>query len=657
MKRNIKNIITISIILLACVSIVCTICLAKNKLVTTTSNNETVENGGTPPSMPSGENGGVPSSNSDSSTQGEPPEKPEGESNTNSTNEPPEKPEGESNTNSTNEPPEKPEGESDTNSTSEPPEKPEGDSTSESDSNAPANMGGQMPSGNGEMSNPNNTTTSESTKLTTPYYIALTIESLILSGATMYLVMSGANKKTFKETMATGDKVVIIILSTAILTSGLTIGESMLTNNVILAKNTTSTTENNQNNGATNGGGMNNSIATYSASTEITEDTTITSGEYSSTDADTNAINVSGDIKATISNISVTKTGDSDGGDNTSFYGTNSAIIASSGATLNLSNIEVTTDATGANGVFSYGGSATTSNSSSDGTTINISDSKITTTKDNSGGIMTTGGGIMNATNLTINTAGTSSAAIRTDRGGGTVNVDGGTYTTTGQGSPTIYSTADITVKNATLVSKASEGIVIEGKNSVTIEDVTLTDTNNKLNGQSTTYKNIFLYQSMSGDADTGTSTFTAKNSKITTNKGDTFYITNTTATINLTNNTIVNNDSTGNFLRAQKDSWGNSGSNGGIVTLNMTEQEAEGNIVIDSISTLTMNLSTNSSYTGTINGSNEAKSITLTLDKSSTIKLTGDSYITSLEDADTTYSNIDLNGYTLYVNGVALSK
>ena len=35
------------------------------------------------------------------------------------------------------------------------------------------------------------------------------------------------------------------------------------------------------------------------------------------------------------------------------------------------------------------------------------------------GGIMTTGGGTMIANNLTVNTSGTSSAAIRTDRGGG----------------------------------------------------------------------------------------------------------------------------------------------------------------------------------------------------------------------------------------------
>lgn len=402
-------------------------------------------------------------------------------------------------------------------------------------------------------------------------------------------------------------------------------------------------------------GEMSSSIQ-YLGATEITEDTTKESGEYSSEKADENAILVSGDIEAALSNISVNKTGDSDGGDSTSFYGTNSGIIAKDGANLTLRNITVTTNATGANGVFSYGGSATTNNTSSDGTTITISDSNITTTKDNSGGIMATGGGILNASNLTINTAGISSAAIRTDRGGGTVIVEGGTYTTTGAGSPSVYSTANITVNDATLVAKVAEGIVIEGKNSVTINNCNLTDSNTKLNGLSTTYKNIFLYQSMSGDADTGISEFTANNSTITTNNGDTFYITNTSATINLTNNTIINNDSEGIFLRAQKDSWGNEGSNGGNVTLILTNQKAVGNIVIDSISTLDMTIKENSYFEGTINEDNSAKSITLKLDSSSKIKLTGDSYITSLETDDTTYTNIDFNGYKLYVNGVAIN-
>lgn len=414
---------------------------------------------------------------------------------------------------------------------------------------------------------------------------------------------------------------------------------------------------NNTNNSSTNNSQQkSNSNTTYSSAKTISSDEDLSNVEFTSTNSDENAILVT-NAKSTLSSITVNKEGDSNGGDNTSFYGTNSAILAKDGANLTIKNATITTNANGANGVFSYGGSATTNNSSSDGTTVNISDSKITTTKDNSGGIMTTGGGVMNATNLEITTAGTSSAAIRSDRGGGVVTVNKGTYKTTGKGSPAVYSTADITVKNATLISTASEGLIIEGKNKITIDNVKLTDTNNTLNGQSTTYKNIFIYQSMSGDASEGTASFSAKDSTIITNKGDSIYVTNTTADITLENNTFTNNDSEGNFLRIQKDSWGRSGNNGGDVTLKLINQNIEGNIVVDEISTLDMNLTNKSSYEGVINNSNTAKNIKITLDKNSKLVLTGDSYISELDDADETYSNIILNGYKLYVGGSLLNK
>ena len=119
----------------------------------------------------------------------------------------------------------------------------------------------------------------------------------------------------------------------------------------------------------------------------------------------------------------------------------------------------------------------------------------------------------------------------------------------------------------------------------------------------------------MSGDAEEGEAIFTAKNSTITTNKGDSFYVTNTTATINLENNTIINNDATGNFLRIQKDSWGNTGSNGGTVTMNLTNQKAVGNIIVDSISKLTIKLSAAKKYTVSIKflGNSEFKSTSKT--------------------------------------------
>ena len=601
MNRSIKNIIMIVIVILMGVAMYLTI------------NMKTSSNNGmsAPPDMPSGENNGTPpakpgensESNSTGDMIGNPPARPD-ESSDGSTSTPPDMP---SNGNG-----------------GTPPEKPDGDMT-------PPDMQGSS---------------SDNTLM----YILLGVESLVASSLLVYLIMSGFNKKSFKETYQDKNKLVITGLLVIILTAGMTYLGSTLGG---------SSSNNNGGQGGPNSNpnnGGNGGTATYSASKEITKDEDITEGTYNSSTKDENVISVSGSIKTSLSNITVTKTGESDGGDNTSFYGTNSAIIAKDGATVNITNAQITTDATGANGVFSYGGSATTNNSKSDGTTVNISNSTITTSKDNSGGIMTTGGGTMNATNLTITTAGTSSAAIRSDRGGGIVTVSEGTYKTTGKGSPAIYSTADITVKNATLVSTASEGAIIEGKNSITLENVDLIDTNNELNGQSTTYKNIFLYQSMSGDAADGEAVFTSKNSKITTNKGDSFYITNTTATINLENNEITNIDSTGYFLRAQKDSWGNSGSNGGNVTLNLTNQKVNGNIYIDNISSLSINM-VSSNYEGTINKDNIAKSISIKLDSSSILKLTGDSYITSLEDSDSTYSNIDLNGYKLYVNGKELTK
>ena len=87
-----------------------------------------------------------------------------------------------------------------------------------------------------------------------------------------------------------------------------------------------------------------------------------------------------------------------------------------------------------------------------------------------------------------------------------------------------------------------------------------------------------------------------------------------------------------------------------------MSNQKVKGNIVVDSISTLNMSISSTSYYEGSINNDNSAKKIKLSLDKSSKIKLTGDSYVTSFDNKDSSNSNIDFNGYKLYVNGKAIN-
>ena len=392
-------------------------------------------------------------------------------------------------------------------------------------------------------------------------------------------------------------------------------------------------------------GSSSSSNISYNGKTIIDSDEVLNDTTYVSDSASENALLVSGG-NSTITKISVEKTGDDNSGDSADFYGTNAAILTYNGGTLNIEGGTITTNGSHANAVFAYGNG-----------TINISDATIKTSSNNSGAIMVTGGGTLTANNVTAETDGNSSAPIRSDRGGGTLTVNGGTYISHGIGSPVIYSTADIIVNKANLVATTSEGVVVEGKNAVTLNGVTMEATNTKLNSNSETYKAIFIYQSMSGDAEVGTSTFTSKDSKIINNNGEVFFITNTNTVITLENNEIINNDSNGAFLKATTSKWGNSGSNGGNVTLNMLNQKANGDIIIDNISTLDMTMKNKSVLIGSIDSNNQAKKVTLSLSSDSILSLTADTYVDVLENEDVNNSNIYSNGlYKLYVNGEEVS-
>ena len=346
---------------------------------------------------------------------------------------------------------------------------------------------------------------------------------------------------------------------------------------------------------------------------------------------------------ASYANIAVNKTGEADG-DEADFYGENAAIFATNGAALTLQEILVNTNGTHANAVFSYG----------EGTTVNVSNSVIETTGNCSGGLMTTGGGTMNAADLNITTQGRSSAAIRSDRGGGTVNVSGGSYTTNGMGSPVVYSTADITVNNAEMTSTASQGIVVEGKNSVTLNDVTLVaDNNTKNSDKSDYYQAVMIYQSMSGDAAEGAASFEMNGGSLTNKNGDVFFVNNTVANISLADADIVN-ESDGVFLRAAAAGWGKEGSNGGQVTLNADNQAIDGDMVVDSVSNLNLYLKNGSTFKGSINPSGAAGAVYVELAGGSTWTLEGDSYISSLTCEA---GSINLNGHTLYVDGKAYEE
>ena len=399
--------------------------------------------------------------------------------------------------------------------------------------------------------------------------------------------------------------------------------------------------------GQPGGFGRSSEVTQGTAANTIDTDGSYSSTTYRSTGDDENALRIDG-ATVTLSGITVEKSGGATSNtENGDFYGVNAALLAADGATVNIKNATVKSSAQNGNGVFSYGS----------GTTVNISDSKITTTADNSGGIQTTGGGTTNASNLTVDTSGNSSAAIRSDRGGGTVNVKGGSYTSNGYNSPAVYSTADITIADADLTATNSEALVIEGKNSITLTDCNVSGNMSDTKGSSSSENvhNIMIYQSMSGDADVGTSSLSMTGGTLTSNNGDVIYVTNTHCILNLTDVDITSLDSDGYLLRVTGNSashgWGTAGKNGAQVEFTAASQKLNGDIIVDSVSTLNMTLSEKSTFTGTVNITENAEGGTavsdnavITIESGSTWILTGDCTISSLNNNGT----IRFNGHTI---------
>ena len=538
-----------------------------------------------------------------------------------------------------------------------PPEMPSGGNNQQTPPNMTSGGNNQetppdMPSGNNGQETPpdkpsgdNNQEQKVDNKLKTIHYVIFGVEGFFISIIVMYLIMSKFNKLTIKETLNKGNKVIIFIIVSIIFTALLIIAQVCITNKFFVVESTQKQ--------MIPGGNMNSSSSSVTkvGETEVDgTDETLTES-YSTSESDKSVILVENGGNITLDGAKVTKTGgDSSNTENSEFYGVNAGILVTENSTATIKNATIDTNAKGSNAVFSTG-----TNSK-----IYISDSTITTEGSSSSrGLDATYGGYIEADNVNITTQGGSCATLATDRGEGTVIANNSKLETNGSGSPVIYSTGNISITNTEGTANGSQMVVIEGKNSATVTDSTLI-ASGKGNRGDTDQAGIMIYQSMSGDAGEGTGTFTATNSNLSIQNDSEYYktapmffVTNTDAVINL-NNCKLSYGS--NVLISSKGTseWGNSGSNGGNITLNAENQTLDGNIEIDNLSTLTMNLSS-SSYKGTINAENTAKEIVLKLDSSSYITLTGDSYVTSLEDSDSSYSNINFNGYKLYVNGTAI--
>ena len=490
-----------------------------------------------------------------------------------------------------------------------------------------------------------------------PYYIMFGIEGLAFALVLIYLILSKLNLRTAGEIFGSRKRIAAGIIAALLLGGCLVPAQAALTTKVFAGSNMEQGSQqiqggpgSSQDSGGQSPGGQESSVeATGATTVDGTEETL--NDEYTSTNADENAILVTngGVLKSDGATINK-KSGDSSSTESSDFSGVNSGLLVQENSTATVKNATIKTSAGGANAVFATGENAK----------ITISDSTITTTGERSSrGLDATYGGTIEADNVKITTQGGSCAALATDRGEGTVSAANSSLETNGAGSPIIYSTGDIKLTDSKGTANGAQITVVEGKNSATIENSTVTCSGAGNRGD-VDIAGVMIYQSMSGDADEGTGNFTAKDTTLSISKDSDYYktapmffVTNTNAVIDLEDTKL--DFGSGTLLSACGTSeWGTEGSNGGNVTLNAKAEKLQGNIELDEISSLSMKL-TDSTYKGTINGDNEAGSVELTLDSNSKITLTGDSYVTSLKDADADYSNIDFNGHTLYVNGKAI--
>ena len=323
---------------------------------------------------------------------------------------------------------------------------------------------------------------------------------------------------------------------------------------------------------------------------------TIDGGTFESTTADQTVFLVVGGGSLSITNARITKSGDAstDGqhgvDDAYNFYGLNSAVVAvGEGSTVTVNETTLTTTASGANAVIASGSA-----------TAQVTTCAIATTGESSRGLHATYAGVINGSDLTIETQGAHCAAVATDRGSGTVTVEGAnTFTTNGDGSPCLYSTGQITVSGLTGQANGAQAIVVEGKNHATVSGSTLTSASSK--------GGVMLYQSMSGDAadsDAATEVSTLALSDVAltcTQDAPVLYVTNTSSQATLTRCTLT---APGGLVKADEDRWGTSGSNGGALALTMDATTSDGAIAAGSSSSVTVTTANGGAATGTASGS-----------------------------------------------------
>lgn len=344
---------------------------------------------------------------------------------------------------------------------------------------------------------------------------------------------------------------------------------------------------------------------------------------YESTETDLSAVLVKTNATLRMQGPHIRTRGNTSSNENSSFFGLNAAVLAVEGGQIYIEGGRIETSGSGANGLFASG----------TGSSITLQGGEIIASGDGAHGVMTSLEGQLTLTDVKIRTSGPHAAPVATDRGGGTILVQGGVYQSSGQGSPGIYSTGSIRAENAQFIATGSEGAVIEGSNVITLKNV-------RMRGEE--LAGVMIYQSFSGDAEGHSGVFKMEGGELSAKSGPLFYVTNTHAQIDLSQAKL--NAETGLLIRAAAGRWGRTGQNGGQATVLARQQLLTGDMVAETDSQIVLRLELGSVLHGAL------KHVAISMDNSSRWELSADSTVTALEaDNLNVLTHIISNGHTVY--------
>jgi hypothetical protein len=288
--------------------------------------------------------------------------------------------------------------------------------------------------------------------------------------------------------------------------------------------------------------------------------------------------------------------------------GVNSALLADNGSHVRVEDCEVTSHSSNSDGITMCG----------QGTIATVQEGKVTTYKSGSAGIVANHNAVITVFKTEVVTASNQSPSFYTIDNG-QIDITEAFGQSAGQASPLFHSSGIMTATKCRMTSaKWTIGNVENGILTLVKNDV-------KAGGISG-----FLVYGTKSKAAYGT-LILAKNS-ISVAEGPLFLVTN----IDDANITVAGNNKISlkgkELMSVRSDDWGVKGANGGHATLTVGKQSLKGNIEVDSISSLTVNLIKKGKLDGQINKvENRCAQVNVNLAAGSSWTSKGDSYISSI--------------------------